>query len=154
MKEIELTLGKKALVDDADYEWLSQYSWSACKGKYTIYALRSGKNKAGKFINIAMHREIMQTPDGLLTDHIDGNGLNNQRTNLRICSAGQNQHNSSPHKNRSSKFKGVSWKKSGKKWVVRIQLNYKSKHIGVYKTEIEASNAFQDMLLKNPSATA
>ena len=142
MKEIELTLGKKALVDDADFEWLNQYKWSAVKGTYTFYAARSAKDENGKFKRVQMHREITQTPKGLQTDHADGNGLNNQRSNLRVCTIQQNQHNTTSHRDSSSKYKGVSWKKSGKKWLARIKINAERRHIGVYKTEIEAAQAY------------
>lgn len=142
MKKIPLTQGKYALVDDTDYELLKQHTWFVHKGLYSHYAVRNEKDDIGKFRFVWMHREIMQTPDGFLTDHIDGNGLNNQRTNLRVCTAQQNQHNRAPHKNCSSKYKGVSWKNSGKKWVVRIHHNYQSKHVGVFADEIEAARAY------------
>jgi hypothetical protein len=142
MKKIPLKQGKYALVDDADYEWLKQYKWAAYKGVRTYYAGRNEKDGTGKFRFINMHRAIMKTPKGLETDHIDGDGLNNQRSNLRVCTAAQNQHNRSPHKNCSSRYKGVSWKKSGKKWVVRIHCNYQSKHVGVFADEVEAARAY------------
>lgn len=102
MKKIQLTQGKVAIVDDRDYEWLSKYKWCYHHHGYAIrrVALKSTES---------MHRVIMNTPKGMETDHIDGNKLNNQRNNLRICNSQQNKMNASKSKNKkSSKYKGVS----------------------------------------------
>src|SRR3989304_2105986 len=85
MKEIQLSQGKVALVDDEDFEMLNRYKWSAMRGANTYYAYTHIILESGKRTSIAMHRVIMQTPVGYETDHRDRNGLNNQRFNLRIC---------------------------------------------------------------------
>jgi len=145
MKRIPLTLGKFALVDDEDYGWLSQWKWHALKARNTYYAQRSVPLGNGKYKNLRMHREVVKTPQGLFTDHIDGDGLNNQKANLRFCTLQQNQFNRSPRKNCTSKFKGVSWKKSDKKWVAKINIDKKVTHIGFFTDEVEAAKAYDRM---------
>lgn len=131
-KKIELTKGKFAMVDDADFEYLSQWKWHLKKDKY---AARQGFCKT-----IYMHREIMQPPSDMLIDHEDGNGLNNQRRNLRICNKSQNGMNRKSNSNR--KYKGVF--PVGKKFVARIQIDGEYKYIGSFDTEIEAAKAYDE----------
>lgn len=104
MKEIKLTTpGKVALVDDQDFDELNKFSWHVRRG----YVVRT-KNIDKKKIAFFMHREIMNTPAGMDTDHKDHNGLNNQRSNLRVCTRLQNMHNRKKQSNGiTSKFKGV-----------------------------------------------
>ncbi len=89
-----------------------------------------------------MHRLIMNAPAGLVVDHIDGNSLNNRKTNLRICTQAQNIHNSRPRRNRSSKYKGVFWNKVNKKWSVSIRKGDKRIYLGGFDDEIEAALAY------------
>lgn len=106
MKKIKLTQGKFALVDDEDFVELNKFKWYT--GKYykntCVYAIR--RDNKGK--TILMHREIMQTPSGMVTDHIDHNGLNNQKNNLRSCSHAQNIRNSAKRIKGTSLYRGVS----------------------------------------------
>lgn len=129
-KEIKLTQGKVAIVDDKDYEYLSQFKWH---WKSNNYAARESSRKT-----IFMHREIMKPQDGMLIDHIDGNGLNNQRNNLRICNKSQNGMNR--QNNTGRQFKGVY--PVGKKFVARIQVDGENKYIGTYETQDEAARAY------------
>jgi hypothetical protein len=101
MKQIPLTQGEFALVDDEDFEELSRYKWQVLRNGPRSYAVR----KAGK--QIRMHRQITNAPDGMLVDHRDGNGLNNQRFNLRVCTAAENARNIRVHKDNKTGFKGV-----------------------------------------------
>ncbi len=130
MKEIQLTQGKVALVDDADYEYLSQFKWHCKKNNYVA---RDSLRKS-----IYMHREIMKPTADMVVDHIDGNGLNNQRSNLRICNKSQNGMNR--QSNAGRQFKGVY--PVGKKFVTRIQLDGEYKYIGTYETQEEAARAY------------
>ena len=136
MKEIPLTQGKVALVDDEDYEYLNQWNWCAAKSGRNYYAIRSIN---GSSIQIRMHRVIMNTPDKLEVDHIDGEGLNNQKTNLRNCTRLQNVLNQKTQKsNKTSKYRGVLW--NGKRgW--RVQIQYKSTvyYLGYYTNEEQAA---------------
>lgn len=106
-----------ALVDDADFEWLSQWRWSNKKG----YARRNTWEPGTKRQQtIWMHRLINNTPMGYETDHIDRNPLNNQRENLRTVTGGQNKMNIGVRSNSTSKITGVNWDKKKGKWMARI----------------------------------
>lgn len=108
MKRITLTQGKFTLVDDADYDWLMQWSWFAQKGRSTYYAVRTTSHVDGKQYSVAMHRELLglRMGDGIFSDHCDGNGLNNRRFNLRTCSNSENRRNSLIQSNNTSGYKG------------------------------------------------
>lgn len=145
MKRISLTQGQFALIDDSDFESLNRFKWQALKVKNTFYAARTCSCIfGGKRHTIRMHRQLMSTPFGTETDHRDHNGLNNQRSNLRICTRSQNQHNyqHDPKKKFSSRFKGVGWYKKYKKWQARICQNDKLIYLGYFDNEIEAAKAY------------
>lgn len=137
-KEIPLTRGQCAIVDDEDYERMSQYKW-ICNAQG--YAMRTSRENDVK-IGVYMHKEVMNIREESHVDHIDGNPLNNQKSNLRPCTHGQNMFNKKSYKNSTSKFKGVSWKSENKKWVAQIQYNGKKAHIGYFSSEIEAAVAY------------
>lgn len=142
MKRIKLTQGQVALVDDADYDWLTQYKWCAYKHRSgNFYSIRASSRKDGKQYTIMMHRQILglKKGDKRQGDHRDHNTLDNRRNNLRICTGQQNQLNQKSHPNTTSRFKGVSWSKSCKKWIVHIRIKGKLKHLGYFISEIEAA---------------
>lgn len=145
MKKIKLTKEQYAIVDNEDFEYLNQFRWSYLdRGKYTGYAIRSGRGKT-----VYMHREIMGTKDGELTDHIDGDGLNNRRSNLRIASPAQNQANRRPRKIGSSGVVGVYLSKGKKKsWQARYSRDDKWLHIGYFLTKEEAGEAYNKVITK------
>jgi HNH endonuclease len=138
MKEIKLTRGKIALVDDADFESLNSRKWYAAKDRHTFYA--SANDYSGqKRVEKRMHWVIMgKPPKGYIVDHKDRNGLNNQRGNLRICTRGQNNANRKAWG--KSKFLGVTFLKGRNRpyWEVRI----KGKYLGAFKDEKEAAMAY------------
>jgi len=148
MKTIELTQGKVALVDDEDFEWLSQWSWAVEKDARsdTYYAARTGVKADGDRWQkrIKMHREIMNTPKGREVDHVDYDGINNQKYNLRNCTNQQNQGNQRPQKGRSSRFKGVSWNKLRQSWSAVIKRDYVRRFLGYFNCEIEAAKAYDE----------
>jgi hypothetical protein len=145
MKEIKLTQGKVALVDDDDYDYLNQWRWYAHKDKNTFYALRKeARNMSRIQKDIKMHRLIMNTPDGMQVDHIDHDGLNNQKSNLRNCTSAQNGKNRQCNHNR--KYKGVYIVKD--KYVARIHVDGKNCLLGYYETEIEALQSYDNAALK------
>ena len=141
LKVIPLTQGQFALVDDEDFEWLNQWKWYADRRSNTYYAKRLKCFNGGSQI-IKMHRQILSVPKGKLTDHRDGNGLNNTRANLRACTKAQNTRNRRPQKNCSSRYKGVYWNKRARKWLVRIEFKHVRKYLGLYVNEIEAAKAY------------
>ena len=136
MKEICLTQGLITLVDDEDYEYLSQWKWYPKKRGNTCYAWASMDRKT-----ILMHRFILDTPKGIFTDHIDFNGLNNQRNNLRFCTAIQNN----AHREKwgtKSKYKGVN--PFGKRYRAQICIKGKPTHLGYFNTEEEAALKYNE----------
>ena len=145
MKEIKLTQGKITLVDDEDYEYLNQFKWYVFKKGHTYYVARQ-KSINGVTKTILMHRLIINTPNNMMTDHIDHNGLNNQKYNLRICTNGQNLMNRNPYG--ASKYLGVYFLKLVKKTReyiyihAGITVNKKTIHLGRFKTEEAAARAY------------
>lgn len=139
MKEIELTRGKVALVDDEDFEWLNQYSWHARKKERTWYAWRSWRISRTKTGSISMHRMIMNTPPDLQVDHIDHNGLNNQRSNLRNCTHQQNHMNCRPMN--GGKYVGIKYDRIYDCYSAAIKAEGVIKNIGRYPTAEEAAEA-------------
>lgn len=139
------------LVDDSDYEFLSKYVWFEWKlpTQNTSYARKKLDGK-----QILLHRLIVGCPDELFVDHINGNGLDNRRVNLRIVTKGQNNFNSVKYANKSSKYKGVTYKKDRDKWCARgrSQLG-QTFHLGYFDTEEEAAEVYNQFCLKhNPHA--
>ncbi|MFH1739786.1 MAG: AP2 domain-containing protein [bacterium] len=144
MKEIQLTHGKVAMVDDEDFESLNQHKWHTADRGMWFYARRTITMESGRRIKVLMHRQIIQTPAGMDTDHIDGNGLNNQRENLRNCTRSQNQWNSRINANNTSGAKGVSWYKSRNVWVSHIGVNGKRKTLGYFADTKTAALAYDN----------
>lgn len=141
-RTIPLTQGKVAIVDEADYEYLNQWRWYAAKGSSTYYA-RRGIWENDKTRDIRMHCVILNPPPSLEPDHINGDGLDNRRCNLRICTRSQNSMNRRKHPNCSSKYKGVSWYKRDCKWESYIYTDDRQKkHLGYFNDEEEAAAAY------------
>lgn len=138
MKEIQLNKGFVALVDDDMYEYLNQFTWYI---NSSGYAARSTRRVFGHK-TIFMHRIILNTPDGMYTDHIDTNKLNNQRSNLRVCTHAQNRANQNNRSDNTSSFKGVTWKKANRQWAAQIGVNGKKFYIGLFDTPEEAAKAY------------
>ncbi len=142
-KTIPLTQGKYAIVDDEDCAWLSQYKWYAHRPGNSFYAVRHSKKSEGKNRRmILMHREILRCPRGKQTDHRDGNGLDNRRVNLRICSHQENLYNRRKHKQMTSRYKGVSWHKRDKSWRAQIRDRGKVTHLGCFDNEEDAAQSY------------
>lgn len=141
MKLLPLSQGKFAQVDDEDFEYLNQFKWSYNHG----YAKRGIKIN-GKWTGIRLHQEIMKPVNGISIDHIDRDGLNNQRSNLRLCNQSQNNMNQcKQHKFTSSQFKGVSYHNGCKLWTSNINLDGKRYHLGTYKTQESAAISYNHM---------
>ena len=153
MKEIPLTQGKVALVDDEDFEYLNQWKWNYHKSRKTGYATRSFW-KEGKGSTIIMHRLLLNASKEQMVDHINHNGIDNRKHNLRLCTPHENACNSEKQINNSSGIKGVDYFDRLKKWRVRIQSNNKQFHIGVYPTKETALIAYNEAAIKYHGAFA
>jgi hypothetical protein len=134
VKEIPLTRGKVALVDDEDYRYLKHFNWYY-SGKYA---------RGGGYAKVMMHRVIVDPPDGYYVDHVNGDKLDNRRSNLRMCTLEQNSFNSKLQKNNTSGYKGVSWDKQKNKWRAKITHQGKTRHIGLYDNKHEAAIAYNE----------
>ena len=135
-RKIKLTQGKYALVDNTDFAKLSPYKWNCLKRGKIFYA---GNNKISY-----MHRFILElySKDGLMVDHINGNGLDNRRKNLRIATKAENMRNRGVQSNNTSGYKGVHWMKSYKKWEAYIWLDKRKIELGYYTTREEAAAVY------------
>lgn len=138
MKEIALTKGKVAIVDDDDFESLSRHRWHYSNG----YAGRNTVTARGWRIQ-KMHRVILPVSDGMKVDHINGNKLDNRRSNLRVCTPGQNRANTGAMAKSKQKYKGVTFdKKFKKKYGARIVHEGKIHLLGRYDTPEDAARAY------------
>jgi hypothetical protein len=146
-KKIPLTQGKFALVDDQDYEYLRQFKWHAVKNesKHSYYASRTVRI-AGKYKCISMHREILGlTAEKSQVDHIDMNGLNNTRANLRLCLSRQNSIHKGIKSDNTSGYKGICKRKKRGTWEAKIYISRgKAKYLGSFKTPEEAAKAYDE----------
>ncbi|UCD53098.1 MAG: HNH endonuclease [Phycisphaerales bacterium] len=137
IRYIPLTQGRVAVVDATDYAWLSLHRWHLVSPRGYCYAGRAHHGK-----RISMHREIMAPLDGYVVDHIDGDGLNNRRSNLRICTVSQNHQNQAKAPGCSSRYKGVHRDKRTGKYTAQIRPRRKQIHLGAFDSEIEAARAY------------
>jgi len=145
MKKILLTQGQYAIVDDKDFDRVSKYRWYArwskdIKSYYACRNIQVGKHQKGSNRwgqkNLLMHTLIMSTPKGMATDHINHDTLDNRRSNLRICTHGENQWN---RKDRVLEATGTTKTKSGK-----FQAQARGKYLGIFDTMNEAHQAYLD----------
>lgn len=136
MREIELTQGKVALIDDADYDLIKDIEWSAHREKHRWYAIGRYLGKA-----IKMHRMIMGVTDpNIKVDHHNGDGLYNMRSNLRVSTNSQNTSNGRPRMGFTSKYKGVHWDRFNNKWRVQVESKeHGVKRLGRFKNEVHAA---------------
>lgn len=147
VRYIPLTRGRFAIVDAADYETLSKHRWY-------WQASRNGSGYAGRggggTPRVLMHRQIAGPPKGMVVDHIDGNGLNNRRSNLRVCTTRQNLLNRGPSRERREKghFKGVYFRPGSSRPHVAIRYRGKYVHVGTFATAAEAARAYDRKALE------
>lgn len=136
---IVLSKGKFATVDSEDHGSLCRFNWSAVKGGRTFYAVRYEGRK-----QIFMHRQITDAPGNLVVDHVDHNGLNNCKNNLRVCTRAQNGLNQRTRKNKTSKYKGVYYHKRDKRYCAQISYKGKRYYLGTFKNELDAAMAYDE----------
>lgn len=143
MREIELTQGQVALIDDADYELVSGCKWCTQRIGNKFYAVSTKADENGKHKRVYMHRLIMNPPADLVVDHKDNNGLNNQRDNLRVCTFSQNAAaGATGTKNRKSgMYRGVYYSKPLERWKASVTFNQGRYYVGLFDTAEEAARA-------------
>jgi hypothetical protein len=133
IRRIALGRGLFAIIDAADYEKLSKYRWRAYRTGRQIYAVCQNRGKI-----VYMHRMLLRPRKGDIVDHIDGNGLNNRRCNLRVCTYAQNQANARP-RGGASQFIGVTRQRD--RWQAAITCQGKCHYLGLFDDEVEAARA-------------
>lgn len=138
---VPLSGGGYALVDDNKYPLIEKYRWRIWRTGNQVYA-KTAKMIKSKNIVLLMHRIIANAPQGMVVDHINGDGLDNRISNLRICSIKQNVRYSSKRKKATSPYKGVCWKSREGKWWANIIVDGHRKHLGYFNNEIDAAIAY------------
>ncbi len=137
---VHLTRGYHALIDASDWGLIAEYCWYAHTSVGIPYAM--ARLRAPQWREkVPLHRFIMGAHKGQYVDHKNRDGLDNRRSNLRICTNSQNQHNCQTNRG-SSCYKGVSWQKSRRKWKATITVDGKNKHLGLFADELEAACAY------------
>ena len=137
--EVKLTRGLVTIVDVEDLEFVSQWNWCSTRGRNTDYVCRKKRK-------IWLHRVLLNAPAGMHVDHVNGNGLDNRRANIRLCTSGENRRNAQKQKVGSSIFKGVRKHKDGYRspWQARIFID-KKRCAKSFPTEIEAALWYDEM---------
>lgn len=142
MKKIKLTKGQYTIVDDEDFEWLNSYTWYAAfqysNGKYFAESHTCGKAKC--LSTRKMHRIITNAPHGMEVDHINGNSLDNRKSNLRVCSKSENMMNRDAPAHNKCGYKGVH--RNGKRWRARIIVSGTIIELGYHDSPEEAAHAY------------
>lgn len=140
---VPLTKGHEAIIDVRDLYLVEDKNWCALAQGHTTYAVRADYS-TGKYKLVYMHRHLQSAPDGLEVDHIDGNGLNNSRSNLRVVSRAQNAKNLGAYNNNTSGFKGASFHKASGKWQAQIRDKGAIEYLGLFETASDAHEAYVD----------
>ena len=147
MKEIKLSSGHICIVDDEDYELVTQWKWKPIKSKSNVYAGRTVRGKNGKkWDTVLMHRLITDAQKGQQVDHINHKTLDNRRSNLRLCDQAHNNANSAGYSKRASKYKGVS--RNGNNWIARIKKNGVCERLGTFKDEEATARVYDAKALE------
>lgn len=146
---IPLSKGRVAIVDTADFEWLSQWRWHARSHRDgTPYAARNGRVVDGcRGQIIFMHNQIMQPPAGMAVDHINRDKLDNRRSNLRICTRAQNQANCE-RRVKAAPYRGIRSVNKGTRWAAQIGANGAHHYLGCYPTMEDAARAYDEAALR------
>jgi len=131
-----------SIVDDDDYVWARTLAWSLDSKGYAKH-LFIPEMKMRK-----LHRMIMNAPDGVQVDHINGDKLDNRKSNLRLCSNAQNQRNRPIQKNNTSGYKGVVWMSDRNKWRAQVFLDGKNHIVGCFDSPRDAAIAYNQKALE------
>jgi hypothetical protein len=139
---VPLSQGLHAIIDAEDAEFIGQWNWSAKRGTNTFYAVRTITISPEKQKVLRMHRIIIDAKEGLEVDHINRNGIDNRRSNLRLVTHQENAYNVGLFKSNSSGATGVYWDKNRNKWQAKIKKDQKNIFLGRFETKEEAINAW------------
>jgi len=141
---IPLTRGHSAIIDAVDVDLVRKINWWASSSKSTSYArgIQQAVPGEGKGEYVYLHRIIISAPDGVHVDHINHDGLDNRRDNLRLCNVSENIMNAQKRSDNKSGFKGVSWEKIGRKWRAQIRSRGKKIHLGSFDSPEDAHQAY------------
>lgn len=145
--KLKLSSGEVALIDSEDHLRISKYTWryeNFARGKYVT----ATNNTATGTKKLRLHRFILDASKGSIVDHINGNTLDCRKINLRLCTALENARNRGKSLQSKNKYKGVRKEKGCDRWVARIGVNYKRIYLGIFKTELEAKEAYNQAALK------
>ena len=143
--EIQLSQGLVGLIDEEDAEFVLRWKWYAIRSKHTFYVIRNhpASEDRGRQ-TVRLHRELLKAPEVMEVDHINGNGLDNRRCNIRLATCAQNSRNRRSLIGSTSHYLGVSWHKTNLRWQAQIQAEGRQIHLGVFVDEVDAAKAYDD----------
>jgi len=148
-RRIYLGEGEWTIIEPEDYYRLKNFKWCAVGNGNKFYAVRNIVTGPGRTKPVGLHRAIMKPPPGILVDHINGNGLDNRRANLRLATRSQNAHNKQKTKSKTlSRLKGIFFDSRRGKWYARIKINGNSVHLGSFADELAAGRAYDEAAKK------
>ncbi len=149
MKTIHARMGQEIIVDNEDYQGLNQHAWNVSKGRNVYYARRKSPKINGKQTAFLLHRVIMVAKTGESVDHINQNGLDHRKENLRICTNRENQQNARIRKDNVSGYRGVNLDRGTGKWKAQIRAKGKRIYLGLHATPEEAAQAYDNAAVAN-----
>jgi len=145
----EITMGEHlVLIDRRDLLLFASHSWYPA-ANVTNHYLRTSIAKDGKRTTVDFHILLMKPGAETEVDHVNGNGLDNRRINLRVVSHLMNCNNSRQRRGTSSKYRGVCLINDGRAWTATVTFNNQNKYLGCWPTELEAALAYNDFIIAN-----
>lgn len=142
---IPLSQGLVGLVDEGDAAFASLFKWHAIRSGHTFYVVRNCRALNGHHrTTVRLSRELLNAPGDMQVDHINGDGLDNRRSNLRLATCAQNQRNQRPQTGVSSRYRGVCWDKSSRQWHTMITVAGRRIFLGRFADEADAARVYDD----------